>query len=453
MAALRTFRGPDAVALGIAVCASFVTALLLIKSPLVAIGIAALLILCCTLGIEALIALSFLGATGLLPFVAPNSPVAGDIKIYAFCFLIAFGTMLGTYLVRDIGGKRSWPLPINLLSIAVVFLLSYVTVVALSSNPAEVPALATPFLIFPLMAIATVLWGSHEDALDGLRRMLPLIIVIVVAWALAYNAGAAGCGPCRSWVSTGVTNDGLLGPGSRLYTSGQNSFLALFLIAFAYMLARPRALSFSLVGLGALTIAMQGSRAQYIAVGAGIVVLLIWKFGQMRVGGRLALIVISALVALAIINSPVGEKAISAYTETSKGTGTGTERLALVERTSEAWTFFGQGFSTKTLDIGFSVDLGLPNTLLVLGYLGAALQLIVIGLGIWRGFSARTLAGMTVAAILLMVLVCRPSLPLIEYGHSAVMYGMVVGVAAAIPLAKRRREPARAPIRRPAAAR
>ncbi len=449
MAALRTFRRPDSLALGVGICASLVAAALLIKSPLIAVAAVALLILCTTLGIEALIALSFLGATGLLPFVTPDDAVAGEIKIYAFFFLIAFGTMIGAYLVRDIGGKRSWPLPVNLVSIAVVFLLSYVLIVGLSSNPKEVPALAVPFMIFPLSAVGVILWSSHEDAFEGIKRVLPLVVVIVVVWALAYNAGAAGCGPCRSWVSTGVTNDGLLGPGSRLYTAGQNTFLGLYLAAFAYMLARPRPLSFSLVALGAVTIALQGSRAQYIAVIAGMALLLIWKFSQLKVGGRLALIAISGLALLALLNSPVGQKAISAYTETSKGTGTGTERLALIERTSEAWNTFGQGFSAKTLEIGFSVDLGLPNTLLVLGYVGAALQLLLIGLAIWRGVSARTLVGMTIAAIMLMVLVCRASLPLVEYGHAAVMYGAVVGLAAVLPVVHRK-QAARAAAAQPA---
>jgi hypothetical protein len=48
----------------------------------------------------------------------------------------------------------------------------------------------------------------------------------------------------------------------------------------------------------------------------------------------------------------------------------------------------------------------------------------------------------TIAAILLMVLVTRPSLPLLEYGHSAVMYGGVLGAAAVLAVRQRSR-PAR----------
>jgi hypothetical protein len=65
-----------------------------------------------------------------------------------------------------------------------------------------------------------------------------------------------------------------------------------------------------------------------------------------------------------------------------------------------------------------------------LGFLGGALQLTVLALGLLRGIQARSLAGATLASIFLMVLVTRGSLPLMELGHSPITYGIAVGFAA-----------------------
>jgi hypothetical protein len=430
---------PDTGAIGLAAFLSLLGAAALMHAPpLVVIAAAGALVLTVTLGIEALIVVALLGACGFLPFANASHFVASGVKVYAMFFVIGLGAMLFAWAVREMAAKHTWPLPANSLSYVLVVLLAYVLLVALASHPAEVPALATPFAILPLTGLAVILWLSHDDALEGLRRVLPLAVVIVTAWAIAYDAGAAGCGPCRAWVGTDLTKAGLLGPGSRLYTAGQNSLLGLFLIAFAYTLARPSLPSVALVCLGAFTIALQDSRAQYIAVLAGVTLLLIWKFGQLKVGGRFVLIAITALALLALIESPVGERAISTYTELQQGHGTGAYRLQLIHATSHSWTLFGQGFSLHTLDLGFDIDLGLPNTLLVLGYFGALLQLALLGIGIWRGIAARTAAGVTIAAVLVMVLVARPSLPLLEYGESAVMYGAVLGFAAALRIRRNR---------------
>lgn len=431
--------------LGAAGLLALILSALMVKAPLLAVAAVGVLLLVAAFGIEGLIVVSLLGACGLLPFADPNDFATGNVKLYALLFGVGAGAMVVAYSTRVIARRARWPFPLNAVSVGLILLLAYIAVVALASSPKEVPALATPFFILPLSGLATILWLSHDDAQSGLRRALPLAIAIVVAWALAYDAGAAGCGPCREWVGTGLTNDGLLGAGSRLYTSGQNSFLALFLIAFAYSLRRPGALAYSLVGLGALTIALQGSRAQYVAVLVGVALLVVWKMSQLRVSGRVALVAVSALALLALAGSPAGERAATAYTELRQNSGTGGYRIGLVERTKDNWTPLGQGFSTETLELGFDVDLGLPNTLLVLGYVGAAIQLALLGFGIMRGFAARTLAGMTVAAILVMVLVARPTLPLLEYGHSAVMYGAVLGFAALLVAARGARQRAPAP--------
>lgn len=435
---LRVPRPAELALLAAIACLALALAATMVKMPLLAVAGVGALGLAAALGMEAVITVCLLGACGLLPFLDPNEFITGDVKAYALLFLIGIGAMLVTYSTRVLTRKPRWPLPTNALSIGLLVLLAYIVLVALASEPKEVPAMATPFFIVPLAALATLVWLSHDDALAGLRRALPLIVVIVAAWALAYDLGAAGCGPCRDYVSADLTNDGLLGPGSRLYTAGQNSFLGLFLVSFAYALWRPSPLSIGLTVLGVATIALQASRAQYIAVGVGMVVLLIWKFGQLRPNGRLVLIVVAALGVVALLNSPVGSRATSAFSELQQGTGTGTERLQRVEATKDDWIPLGQGFSNRTVELGYDIDLGLPNTLLVLGYVGALIQLALLGFGIWRGIAARTLAGVTAAAILLMVLVARPTLPLLEYGHSAVFYGAVLGFAAALTITKSR---------------
>jgi hypothetical protein len=437
----RVPRIHDPLPLGIAVGASLLaTAILLKAPPVVAIAVAGVFVMTVLRGVETLIAVCLLGAFGLIPGVDPNQFVAPNVKAYAFFFLLAVALMLLTWALREAEGKERWALPSNAVSLGLIGLLSYVALVAVGSHPTQVPDLTTPFLILPISGLVTILWLSHPDALAGLRRALPIAVLLLVLWAVAYDAGAAGCGPCRTAVGTEVTNTGLLGPGSRLYTSGQNSFLALFVMAFAWAIYRPSFLPISLTALGGLTIALQSSRAQYIAVLVGIVVLVAWKLRQLPVGGRLMLVLIAGLMVLALALSPVGHRAISAYTELQQGKGTGTYRLKLIEKTQENWTFFGQGFSTKSLDSGFDVDLGLPNTLLILGYLGAFLQLSLLGVGIWRGLKNASIYGVTIAAVLLAALVSRPSLPLLEYGHSAAMFGAVLGLAAilVIPATARR---------------
>lgn len=416
----RGLRAPDTLALGAAFLASLLAAGMVMKaSPLVLVAVTAIFILVIRLGIEALIAVAFLGGCGLIPFLDPNIFVTPQIKSYAFMFLISFGTMLLAWGSRELAGNKRWALPANALSLGLLALFCYVLMAALASHPLEVPNLVVPFFILPMSGLATILWLSHEEALAGLRRALPLVIAIASFWAIAYDAGAAGCQPCRRWVGTEVTNVGFFGAGSRLYTAGQNSLLALVVISFAYLLYRPGPLPATLTGLGLLTVILQSSRAQYIGILVAMAVLTAWKFKQLPSGGRLALIVLCALVLLSLALSPAGHRAITAYTELHEGKGTGTYRLKLIETFSQNWTLLGQGFSNRSLNMGYDVDLGLPNTILILGYIGAILQMILVALGIWRGLKAATWVGATIAAILLMVLVTRPSLPLLEYGYSA----------------------------------
>lgn len=438
MASLRFPRLASLTPLAVAACAALVICAVLVKQPLIALAVVGAPLLVYVMGIESLMAVFVLAATGLMPYVGAESTVTGKLKTYFVFFALAAGTMVAVYVWRRTARREAWSLPVNPLSVGLIVLLAYVGLVALGSHPNEVPALTFPFVILPAMGLATILWLSHDEALAGLRRALPLIIIIVAAWAIAYDAGSAGCHACQSWVGTTQTKEGLIGAHSRLYTAGQNSFLCFFLLAFAWALFQPRPLSIGLAGLGAVTVGLQYSRAQYLAVGAGMVLLLVWKFSQLRFGGRSLLLGLTVVAGIVLISSPVGHKALTIYSETSQGTGTGAYRLDLIRETAANWTLLGHGFSSQTLARGFDVDLGLPNTLLVLGYVGAVLQLLLLAIGAWRGVMAKSAAGATIAAVLLMVLVARPSLPLLEYGHSAVIYGATLGFAATIRLAPQR---------------
>lgn len=413
------------------------TVVLLKAPPIVAAAAAGVFAITVLMGMETLIGLCMIGAVGLLPGVDPNQFVAGNVKAYAFFFILAAGLMLIVWATRLAERRERWALPGNLVSVGLVVLLAYVAVIALGSHPTEVPDLATPFFILPVAGLVTLLWLSHDEALTGIRKALPVIILLLVVWALAYDFGAAGCGPCRTIVATESTNTGLLGADSRLYTAGQNAFLGFVVIGAAWALYKPGPLPISLAALGLMTVALQTSRAQYIAVGAAIALLVIWKIKQLPASGRLLLIGIAGLIVLALALSPVGHRAISAYTELQQGKGTGTYRLHLIEKTEENWSFFGLGFSTNTLNSGWDIDLGLPNTLLVLGYLGAVAQLTLLGAGIWRGLKNHSIYGITIAAVLLVALVSRPSLPLMEYGYSAPLFGAFLALAALLVIPRR----------------
>jgi len=64
---------------------------------------------------------------------------------------------------------------------------------------------------------------------------------------------------------------------------------------------------------------------------------------------------------------------------------------------------------------------------------GAGLQLLIVGLAALRGLRARSLAGATIAAVALLLLVTRFSLSLLEGYSSAPAFGLLLGFALALP--------------------
>ena len=381
-------------------------------------------------GPELLIVASLLAATGFVPFFDPTVTVLPNVKGYFLFFGVAVVAMAITWSARSVAGRPGWqPRPSILLGVLLAY-LAYVGLVLFATDPFSEPTIFAPFVEFPLMAIATYLWLSHEEALEGVKRLLPLIVVVVAGWSLAYVLGAAGCGPCADAVSANLFREGLLGPASRLYTPAQYSLLALVLVAFGQALRRPTPLTVGLAALGLAAVALQAFRIQYLGVAAGMLVLIAWRLRESRAGGRLLIGSVAVAAFCVLLLSPVGERALTAYEELRAGTGTPGYRLNLYEEVSDNWSLLGSGITGKTMDLGFNQDIGVSSTFLVVGFVGGALQLGVLVLGLVRGLRARTLAGATLAAIFALVLVTRGSLPLMELGHSPITYGVAVGFAA-----------------------
>jgi hypothetical protein len=395
-------------------------------------------------GPELIIGLSLVAAAGLVPFLDGTDFIVPQVKGYFLFFWIAVGTMVIAWAARLLAKRPAWAPRPNLLLVLVLVQLGYVGLLMLATDPLAQPTLAAPFVEFPVIAVATYLWLSHEDAVVGVKRVLPILVAIVAAWGLAYVAAAAGCGGCRTAVSSQLSHDGLLGPNSRVYTPGQNSLLALVLIAFGQLLRKPTALTVSLASLGLVCVALQGSRAQYFGVAAGMIVLIAWRMRNAPAGGKILLGVATVIAFAAILTSPVGARALTAYEDLSTGTGTGGYRIGLVERASENWSVLGTGVTTRTLRLGVNEDLGLSNTFIIVGYVGGALQIAVLLVGFVRSSRVPALAAATVAAIFAMLLVTRASLALLELGHSAITYGVTVGCAAWLTLPSRARTAARA---------
>ena len=435
-----------AVALALVVAAS----IFVLPTPLVLVPIAAVGAVVAVFGYESLIALSLLGAAGLLPFLDTGAFAVARVPVWALLFALACGLMLLAWSTRVLARRPAHPLEPNLLLVLIVVYFAYVIIRLAASQPLSLPSLAAPFVAFPLAALITYLWLSHDEALAGLRRALPLVVALAVAWAAAYIAGAAGCDVCRTYVDTSQVRTGVLGASSRLFTAGQNAFLGAVLIAFGQLLRRFTIPTAAVTVLGVTAIALQTSRAQYFGFLAGAFVLLIWKFGRARIVGRLLLVLATVTAMAALVSSPAGERGLSAFSDVSRQGGTAGVRFIILDESMESWSLFGLGVYRQVLSKEVNFDLGFPNTLIVLGYVGGFLQIAVLLVALARSAATRTLTGATLAAIFLLVLVARPTLPLVEYGHSGIAYGAALGFAAA--LQSRARRPSRSPPVAPAGA-
>jgi hypothetical protein len=416
-------------------CAVAVAAAALVAAsrPWALLGAATVAVGLAVVGTDAAICVAALASFGLIPFVKPDTIVVGGIPVWLVAFAFAAGLMLISWSARHAAGQPAWRLEASGVVLATLALLVYTALRLSVGSPLDIPSLSAPFLAFPLAAVVTFLWLSHPQATANLRKVLPLAAGLVALWAVAYISGSAGlCGECRGLVGTVQEGTGLLGSGSRLYTLGQDTLLGIVLVLFGYALFRPSPPLVGVTVLAYLAVALQASRAQYAAVAVGTAILLLWKFSTVKPLARALLVLVTALAIYAIVSGPVGERALSGYQELRQSSGTAGYRLTLLEESSTNWTLLGVGVSSQTPNLGVDFDLGLPNTLVILGFAGALLQLAVLVLALLRGLRSRSVLGVSLGAVVAMVLVARPSLPLIENGSSAVAYGMAVGFIAAL---------------------
>jgi hypothetical protein len=165
---------------------------------------------------------------------------------------------------------------------------------------------------------------------------------------------------------------------------------------------------------------------------AAIALLLAWRIRWSTTGGRIAIVALSAVALVLLVSSPVGERGLSAVSDFKARSGNVGYRFDLLEAQQQHWSVFGTSVTAASNNSGIDYDLGIPNTIIVLGWVGAALQVAVLLFTILRGLRAQTAAGAAVGAVCLAVLTTRVSLPFIESGASAALYGLVVGFALAL---------------------
>jgi hypothetical protein len=397
------------------------------------------------LGLDATICLACLTAFGLAPFVQPERLVAGGQPLWLVAAVLAAGLMLWAWASHEVAREPAWPFQLSPVAVAALVLATYTVLVLGRSRPGDAASLSAAYLAFPLAVLLSALYLSHPSSVSRLQRFLPVMLLAVTAWALAYVAGSAGgCEPCQSFVgASGANASGLRGT-SRVYTEGQQAFLGATVILAGRMLERPTPVRVVPAALALLAVALQGSRAQYVALIAGLVVLLIWRFSRSRGASRVLLIALAALAAYALVTSPVGQRALTGYKELRYDSGNGGYRLSLIDESALHWSAFGSGVSTRTLPV-VNLDLGIPNTFVVLGLVGGALQLIVIVAAGVRAFRSRTPTGVWLVAAFVTLVVARPSLPFLESGSSAVAYGVAGGFAAAMLPWRERAASARPP--------
>lgn len=432
-AATAVWVGGDALALATAVVISCAGAVALVAGPnpwvpiAAAVGAATIAVF----GAEAVVCVAGLATFGLAPFIDPTAVGPGGVPIWILTSALAAGTMLLSWLAREAAGQRAYPLQASALALAAIALLAYTGIRLAAASPLDIPTLSGAFLSFPAAALVTYLWLSHPRAMANLRRLLPIAAAAVGIWAVAYTAAAVGaCDQCGQLVSSISERPGLLGDSSRIYTLGQGALLGIVLILLGQALRRPSAFLIALTAAGYVSVAFQASRAQYVALAAGTGMLLLWQFRTVKPLARALMLIVTLLAVYAVVTGPVGERGLSGFVELRDQTGNAGYRLNLIDESSSSWTPLGSGVSAKSVDLGVNFDLGVPNTVLVLGFVGAVLQLTVLVLAVLHGLRSRSALGASLAAVFTMVLVARPSLPLLEYGPTAVAYGMAVGFLA-----------------------
>lgn len=433
MSTLRE-RAPERVAISLgAAAAAVVAGVAVTHLPALALLVVPIVGIALWMGPEILIVLAWLASFGLVPFLGTERSIGSRLTVWLAAFCVACGLMLAAWAARELAGRPSHRVGVTPLLAATLLLLVYTLARLATGAPTAIPSLSAPFVMFPLAALITSIWLSHPEAIAGLRRSWPVVVAVLLVWCTSYVLGSAGsCEPCRQLVGTGLRATGVLGGSTRLFTDGQNALLALLLVGMALLLQRLTPARAALVAIGLAAVALQASRAQYSGILAGAAILVAWRARWSSPGARIAIVGLVALSVVALLSSPVGARGLSAVSEVRQGSGNGGYRLELVAQQRQHWSAFGT--SVTDAQVGqVNYDLGVPNTILVLGWVGAALQIGVVALAIGRALRGRSLAGWILAAIGVLLLVTRFSLPLLEGYYSAGAFGIFVGFAMALP--------------------
>ena len=140
-------------------------------------------------------------------------------------------------------------------------------------------------------------------------------------------------------------------------------------VAAARTFRQPSKLWVSLILLGIACVLLQDSRAEELALAGSLLVLLVWKFIHVPGVTRVAMAALLGIAVYVAVTSPVGQHIVTGVQGLSNGSGTGGYRVQIAQEYSRYWTFLGGGITLQNLDLGYNVDLGIPNTILVLGFL------------------------------------------------------------------------------------
>ena len=138
-------------AVGLALMAA--AALVLVPNPLFLVPPALTGALLMVFGIESLIALAFLGAAGLLPFVDVGGYAVGNLPVWLFFFALGCGLMLLAWAMRVLERRPSRPLEPNLLVVVLIVYFIFTVVRLAASEPLSIPSLSAEFIGLSLIHI------------------------------------------------------------------------------------------------------------------------------------------------------------------------------------------------------------------------------------------------------------------------------------------------------------
>lgn len=434
MGALARSPGPrPALLAGALALAAVAAGLVAVRSPLLILG-ASVAAVAFVAGLELCIGVGALAGAGFIPFLSADMKV-GVLPVWLLGWGVAIVLMLVAAGIRELSGRPRHRLPVSAVLVGVVTLFGYTLVRMAGGSPFSLPSTAAPYVIGPAVALATAVWLLYPETLTGLRRALPLVGVVVGLWCVAYILAASGrCSVCLHYLASDSQRPGLLGPTSRIYAPGMFGIL---LLAFAAATAALRRPAWKLWGAAAAllfaVLVLEAFRGQYAGMLAGLALLVAWRLRWSSPTGRIAIVVLVVVAGVALASSPIGARGISAVTELQQQSGNGQYRLNLINDQRPLWSLFGTSVIPSTRYLTISYDLGISNSIVILGFLGAGLQLLVLFAGVRRGWRNETAVGLALAATFVAVLVTRISIAYIEQGGTAGLYGAAFGVAMTLP--------------------